>query len=100
MPTYFIVGGEDANPVDGLPADGGDLCKNLTFLGRAGCRRLPNGLKVAYLSERTIRGDSTRAECSTGEEARSSRSTCAKTSSAWWTPRAPVKRRNSRAWTS
>ena len=50
VPTYFIVGGEDANPVDGLPADGGDLCKNLTFLGRAGCRRLPNGLKVAYLS--------------------------------------------------
>lgn len=50
VPTYFIVGGEDANPVDGLPTDGGDLCKNLTFLGRAGCRRLPNGLKVAYLS--------------------------------------------------
>ena len=51
VPTYFITGDEDdtkgcTSLVDDIP-DGGQLCKNLTFLGRRGVKRLPCGLTVA-----------------------------------------------------
>ena len=54
VPTYFITGDEDPGKgstslVDDIQ-DGGEVCKNLTFLGRAGAKRLPCGLSVAYLS--------------------------------------------------
>ena len=54
IPTYFITGNEDdakgcTSLIDEIP-DGGELCKNLTFLGRQGVKRLPCGLTVAYLS--------------------------------------------------
>jgi hypothetical protein len=54
IPTYFITADEDdakgcTSLIDDTP-DGGELCKNLTFLGRKGVKRLPCGLTVAYLS--------------------------------------------------
>ena len=53
-PTYFITAGEDdadgsTSLIDDIP-DGGELCANLTFLGRRGVRRLPCGLEVAFIS--------------------------------------------------
>lgn len=54
IPTYFITGDDDdaagcTSLVDDIP-DGGQLCENLHFLGRAGVKRLPCGLHVGYLS--------------------------------------------------
>ena len=53
-PTYFITADEDdadgsTSLIDDIP-DGGELCPNLTFLGRRGVRRLPCGVEVAFIS--------------------------------------------------
>ena len=47
--TYFIVS-DDSNTklIDRFP-DGGEICPNLTFLGRYGIRNI-NGMKIGYLS--------------------------------------------------
>ena len=53
-PTYFITADEDdadgsTSLIDDIP-DGGELCPNLTFLGRRGVRRLPCAVEVAFIS--------------------------------------------------
>ena len=49
LPIYFVASHEHHTAlIDQLP-DGGDLCPNLTYLGRSGVRRL-GGLTVGYLS--------------------------------------------------
>ncbi len=51
VPTYFICGKEhkDAtDPINEIP-NGGQICKNLTYLGRAGLKEI-EGLTVAFLS--------------------------------------------------
>ena len=59
VPTYFIVGGEDANPVDGLPPTAA-TCVKPHVPRPSGLPTPSDGLKVAYLSGAYDR-DSTRA---------------------------------------
>ena len=52
IPTYFIVSNDaDTSLIDKLPNknEGGEICPNLTFLGRFGIKNI-NGISVAYLS--------------------------------------------------
>ncbi|XP_062504190.1 CWF19-like protein 1 isoform X2 [Corticium candelabrum] len=51
LPTY-ILGPVTANQVEFYDSneDGGELCPNLTYLGRRGVFTLTNGLQIAYLS--------------------------------------------------
>ena len=51
LPLYFIAGEEAAGttgPIDGLE-EGGELCENITYLGRWG-KQMLHGLSVCYLS--------------------------------------------------
>ena len=51
VPTYFICGKESSkatDPINEVP-NGGQICKNLTYLGRSGVKEI-DGLSVAYLS--------------------------------------------------
>ena len=53
VPTYFILGAEPEGELPvALPEDGCELCPNLFFLGRRGCRAIEScgGLTVAFLS--------------------------------------------------
>jgi hypothetical protein len=53
VPTYFILGAEPEGELPvALPEEGCELCPNLTYLGRQGCRPIEScgGLTVAYLS--------------------------------------------------
>ncbi|KAJ9064023.1 hypothetical protein DSO57_1034812 [Entomophthora muscae] len=51
VPTYFIIG---SIPLPGSLANkfsrGGDICENLTYLGKAGVLKTASGAKLAYLS--------------------------------------------------
>eukprot|EP00808_Paulinella_micropora_P000970 g79670.t1 len=50
VPFYFILGDEQtAHPLLNTKPEGVELCKNLTYLGRAGVKELL-GLRVAFLS--------------------------------------------------
>lgn len=48
VPTFFIDGGSGADLLDTMP-DGGDICKNLHFLGRRGITEIL-GLKLVFIS--------------------------------------------------
>ena len=53
VPTYFILGAEPEGELPvALPEEGCELCPNLTYLGRRGCREVEGcgGLTVAFLS--------------------------------------------------
>eukprot|EP01044_Picomonas_judraskeda_P027159 COSAG03_NODE_8522_length_795_cov_1.466954_1_plen_53_part_10 len=53
MPTFFILGAEPEGELPvALPEEGCELCPNLTYLGRRGCREVEScgGLTVAFLS--------------------------------------------------
>eukprot|EP00743_Colponemidia_sp_Colp-15_P006571 GILK01007080.1.p1 GENE.GILK01007080.1~~GILK01007080.1.p1 ORF type:complete len:636 (-),score=121.89 GILK01007080.1:14-1921(-) len=49
LPTYFVEGGSGGGALLHAMPDGGELCENVTFLGRSGIREIC-GLQVAYLS--------------------------------------------------
>jgi hypothetical protein len=49
MPTYFIMGADKHTDAVDDKAEGGELCPNLHYLGRAGVKEV-GGLRVAYLS--------------------------------------------------
>jgi hypothetical protein len=49
IPTYFILGKEQRTEVIDAHPDGGEVCKNLHYLGRWGIKDV-HGLKVAFLS--------------------------------------------------